>query len=100
MFDGFNTNKQLDLHEINEITKNYGIEWINKPIETKFNYDKVITYDDIKNKLEKHIYKNFTLYDVCDTYGLCEKYYKYISQYLLDIGLVFSLYFLLGNIFL
>tara|TARA_R110000824_G_scaffold64670_6_gene168963 strand:- start:334 stop:2676 length:2343 start_codon:yes stop_codon:yes gene_type:complete len=80
MFDGFNTNKQLDLHEINEITKNYGIEWINKPIETKFNYDKVITYDDIKNKLEKHIYKNFTLYDVCDTYGLCEKYYKYISR--------------------
>lgn len=80
MFDGFNTNKKLDLHEINEITKDYGIEWINKPIETKFNYDKVITYDDIKNKLEKHIYKNFTLYDVSDTYGLCEKYYKYISR--------------------
>ena len=80
MFDGFNTNKQLDLNEINEITKDYGIEWINKPIETKFNYDKVITYDDIKNKLEKHIYKNFTLYDVSDTYGLCEKYYKYISR--------------------
>ena len=80
MFDGFNTNKQLDLNEINEITKDYGIDWINKPIETKFNYDKVITYDDIKNKLEKHIYKNFTLYDVSDTYGLCEKYYKYISR--------------------
>jgi phage/plasmid-associated DNA primase len=80
MFDGFNTNKKLDLHEINEITKDYGVEWINKPIETKFNYDKVITYDDIKNKLEKHIYKNFTLYDVSDTYGLCEKYYKYISR--------------------
>lgn len=80
MFDGFNTTKQLDLNEINEITKDYGIDWINKPIETKFNYDKVITYDDIKNKLEKHIYKNFTLYDVSDTYGLCEKYYKYISR--------------------
>ena len=80
MFDGFNTNKKLDLHEINEITKDYGIEWINKPIETKFNYDKVITYDDIQNKLEKHIYKNFTLYDVSETYGLCEKYYKYISR--------------------
>ena len=80
MFDGFNTNKQLDLNEINEITKDYGIEWIIKPIETKFNYDKVITYDDIKNKLEKHIYKNFTLYDVSDTYNICEKYYKYISR--------------------
>ena len=80
MFDGFNTNKQLDINEINQITKEYGIEWINKPIETKFNYDKVINYDDIKKKLEKYIYKKFQLYDVSDTYNICEKYNSYISK--------------------
>ena len=80
MFDGFNTNKQLDLNEINQITKEYGVEWINKPIETKFNFDEIITYDDIKSKLEKHIYKDFQLYDISDTYYICEKYNKYIKK--------------------
>lgn len=80
MFDGFNSDLELNLDEINQITKNYGVEWINKPIKTNFIYDEEITYNDIKKKLDKYIYKKFQLYDVTDTYSICEKYNLYISK--------------------
>jgi len=80
MFDGFNITKQLDLDDLNKITNEYGVEWIVKPISSRFEFNKIITYDNIKNKLEKYIYKDFILYDVLDTYYICEQYNNYISK--------------------
>ena len=80
MFDGFNITKQLDLDDLNKITNEYGVEWIVKPIVSKFEFNKIVTYDTIKNKLEKYIYKDFILYDILDTYYICEQYNTYISK--------------------
>ena len=80
MFDGFNITKQLDLDDLNKITNEYGVEWIVKPIVSRFEFNKIITYDNIKNKLEKYIYKDFILYDILDTYYICEQYNTYISK--------------------
>ena len=80
MFDGFNITKQLDLDDLNKITNEYGVEWIVKPIVSRFEFNKIITYDTIKNKLEKYIYKDFILYDILDTYSICEQYNTYISK--------------------
>ena len=80
MFDGFNITKQLDLDDLNKITNEYGVEWIMKPIFSKFEFNKIVTYDTIKNKLEKYIYKDFILYDILDTYYICEQYNTYISK--------------------
>ena len=80
MFDGFNITKQLDLDDLNKITNEYGVEWIVKPIISKFEFNKIVTYDTIKNKLEKYIYKDFILYDILDTYYICEQYNTYISK--------------------
>ena len=80
MFDGFNITKQLDLDDLNKITNEYGVEWIMKPIVSRFEFNKIITYDNIKHKLEKYIYKDFILYDILDTYYICEQYNTYISK--------------------
>ena len=37
-------------------------------------------FTKIKNKLEKYIYKDFILYDILDTYYICEQYNTYISK--------------------
>ena len=80
MFDGFNITKQLDLDDLNKITNEYGVEWIMKPIISRFEFNKIVTYDTIKNQLEKYIYKDFILYDILDTYYICEQYNTYISK--------------------
>ena len=57
MYDGFISREELDIKELNEITKDFYIEWSLKPFESPYEYDNDYElpsiYDYEKDKFEK-----------------------------------------------
>lgn len=57
MYDGFVSRQELDIEELNEITKDYYIEWSLKPFESPYEYDDDYElpsiYEYEKDKFEK-----------------------------------------------
>jgi len=80
-FDGFVSRKYLELNEINELTKEYGVEWVIKPLNTRFKIGFTNT-ENIDKKLNKYLYGNFNLYNnyVDTTSTSAEKSSKYLKH--------------------
>jgi len=92
MFDGFNSTFDIPIEKLNSITKEYGVKWIQKPMETcyelpdDFNESEVLTYKEQKAKFEKEVCfvtfaENYKVRDDIDgtwksmtTKGIKEKY--------------------------
>lgn len=58
MFDGFNYMGELDINWLNDISKKYGVKWVEKPMETIYTLpDNFVcnlkTYKDMKAQFEK-----------------------------------------------
>lgn len=61
MYDGFISTRQIEIENLNEITKDYGIQWAYKPFNTPYeyhnDYEMEIIYDIEKNEFEnKYFY--------------------------------------------
>ena len=61
MFDGFMTDACLNVDELNEFTKNYGVIWTKKEWTKKlprgdFDASKINTYENVKRQMEEHCF--------------------------------------------
>ena len=80
-FDGFVSRKYIDLNEINELTNEYDVEWIIKPLNTRFEIG-ITDFEKIDNKLNDYLYGSFKLFnnDIDTTSTTAEKSSKYLKQ--------------------
>ena len=80
-FDGFVSRKYIELNEINELTKEYNVEWVIKPLDTKFKLG-ITNKENIDMKLNKYLYGKFTLFNnyVDTTSTSAEKSSKYLKH--------------------
>jgi phage/plasmid-associated DNA primase len=80
-FDGFVSRKYIDLNEINELTNEYDVEWIIKPLNTRFEIG-ITDFEKIDNKLNNYLYGDFKLFnnDIDTTSTTAEKSSKYLKQ--------------------
>lgn len=79
-YDGLITNSEnINIDDFNNLTKEYDITWsIKKFNQEHLDYD--LNQNILNQKLEQYFYKDFKLYDISDTYYICEKFNKYISK--------------------
>jgi len=80
-FDGFVSRKYIELDEINELTKEYNVEWVIKPLDTRFTLG-ITNKENIDNKLNKYLYGKFTLFNnyIDTTSTSAEKSSKYLKH--------------------
>lgn len=84
-FDGFISRDYLELNTLNELTKEYEVEWVIKPLDTRFKLES-IDFQEIDKKLNNYLYGNFCLFNnyVDTTSTAAEKscnYLKHIIRY-------------------
>ena len=80
-FDGFVSREHIELNNLNELTKEYGVEWIIKPLETRFKLGNT-DFKNIDSKLNNYLYGNFCLFNnyVDTTSTAAEKSSKYLKH--------------------
>jgi len=80
-FDGFISREYLDLNELNELTKEYEIEWVIKPLDTRFKLG-ITDFNNIDKKLNNYLYGKFlfTHKDIETTSGAVEKSHSYLKH--------------------
>ena len=79
-FDGFVSRSYLELNDLNELTKKYQVEWVIKPLETRFKLG-ITNFGDIDRKLNNYLYGKFDLFNnyIDTTSTAAEKSSKYLK---------------------
>jgi len=80
-FDGFISRKELDINELNKLTKEFEIEWTVKPLETKFKLG-YTDFAEIDEKLHDHLYGKFkiSIFNLKTSSELAEKASPYLKH--------------------
>ena len=80
-FDGFVSRNYLELNTLNELTKEYQVEWVIKPLDTRFKLGST-NFQEIDKKLNNYLYGNFCLFNnyVDTTSTAAEKSSKYLKH--------------------
>ncbi len=80
-FDGFVSRKELNLQRLNELTKEYEVEWTIKPLETKFKLG-ITNFKNIDKKINDYLYGKFLLKneDIATTSETALKTCKYLKH--------------------
>ena len=87
-FDGFISREKIDLQELNELTKDYQVEWVIKPLDTRFKLG-ITNFNNIDKKLHNYLYGKFLfthrdVENVNDSADKVSEYLKHTMRYCND----------------